>query len=68
MQIMPQLPGESFHTCVTSPPYWGLRDYGIPPTDWPETTYTPMPAAAGDCASMDRLPGAGADPGNVCRS
>lgn len=43
MQIMPQLPGESFHTCVTSPPYWGLRDYGIPPTDWPETTYTPMP-------------------------
>jgi DNA modification methylase len=20
---------ESFHCCVTSPPYWGLRDYGI---------------------------------------
>lgn len=43
MQIMPQLEAESFHTCVTSPPYWGLRDYGIPPTDWTETTYTPMP-------------------------
>ncbi|WP_445667991.1 DNA methyltransferase [Paenibacillus sp. FSL H7-0716] len=40
---MPTLGAESFHTCVTSPPYWGLRDYGIPPTDWPETTYTPMP-------------------------
>ncbi|UYZ64256.1 site-specific DNA-methyltransferase [Hymenobacter weizhouensis] len=24
-----QLKDESFHTCVTSPPYWGLRDYGI---------------------------------------
>lgn len=43
MKIMPELHAESFHTCVTSPPYWGLRDYGIPPTDWPETTYTPMP-------------------------
>jgi len=19
---------KTFHTCVTSPPYWGLRDYG----------------------------------------
>jgi site-specific DNA-methyltransferase (cytosine-N4-specific) len=24
------LPGGSFQCCVTSPPYWGLRDYGIP--------------------------------------
>lgn len=22
------LPAGSVHTCVTSPPYWGLRDYG----------------------------------------
>src|SRR4030095_911993 len=22
------LPDESVHCCVTSPPYWGLRDYG----------------------------------------
>lgn len=43
MKIMPQLEAESFNTCVTSPPYWGLRDYGIPPTDWPEVTYKPMP-------------------------
>lgn len=24
------LPEESIQTCVTSPPYWGLRDYGTP--------------------------------------
>mgnify|MGYP006921290385 CR=1 FL=1 len=24
------LPDESIHCCVTSPPYWGLRDYGVP--------------------------------------
>lgn len=23
------LPAESVHCCVTSPPYWGLRDYGV---------------------------------------
>lgn len=23
------LPDESVRTCVTSPPYWGLRDYGV---------------------------------------
>lgn len=24
-----ELPDGSVHTCVTSPPYWGLRDYGV---------------------------------------
>lgn len=27
--ILPTLPGKSIHCCVTSPPYWGLRDYGV---------------------------------------
>ncbi|MFA5353303.1 MAG: hypothetical protein WC291_03665, partial [Thermodesulfovibrionales bacterium] len=22
------LPDDTFHCCVTSPPYWGMRDYG----------------------------------------
>ena len=25
-----KLPDETIHCCVTSPPYWGLRDYGVP--------------------------------------
>ena len=24
-----KLPDESIHCCITSPPYWGLRDYGV---------------------------------------
>ena len=28
LEILPLLPAESVHCCVTSPPYWGLRDYG----------------------------------------
>lgn len=35
--------GERVQTCVTSPPYFGLRDYGVPPTDWPEVQFLPMP-------------------------
>ena len=26
--VLRELPAGSVHTCVTSPPYWGLRDYG----------------------------------------
>jgi DNA modification methylase len=29
-----ELPTDSVHCCVTSPPYWGLRDYGIEPSVW----------------------------------
>jgi len=27
--VLEQLPAESVHCVVTSPPYWGLRDYGV---------------------------------------
>lgn len=40
--VMQGLEPESFHCCVTSPPYLWVRDYGVPPSDWPEVTYTPM--------------------------
>ncbi len=29
-KVLSQLPGGVFQTCVTSPPYWSLRDYNIP--------------------------------------
>ena len=34
LEVLRTMPDESVHTVVTSPPYWGLRDYGIPPTVW----------------------------------
>ncbi|MCL6559379.1 MAG: site-specific DNA-methyltransferase [Firmicutes bacterium] len=30
LAALKHLPEETVQTCVTSPPYWGLRDYGIP--------------------------------------
>src|SRR5262245_62152854 len=28
-EVLRDLPAESVHCVVTSPPYWGLRDYGV---------------------------------------
>lgn len=28
------MPDGMFQTCITSPPYWGLRDYGLDPVVW----------------------------------
>lgn len=29
LDVLPTLPPASVHTCITSPPYYGLRDYGV---------------------------------------
>jgi DNA modification methylase len=31
-----EIPDNSVQCVVTSPPYWGLRDYGIEPDTWPD--------------------------------
>ena len=28
LQKLKEIPDKTVNTCVTSPPYWGLRDYG----------------------------------------
>jgi DNA modification methylase len=30
LAVLRDMPAQSIQTCVTSPPYWGLRDYGVP--------------------------------------
>jgi DNA modification methylase len=32
--LLAELPDDSVHCVVTSPPYWALRDYGLPPAVW----------------------------------
>lgn len=41
--LLTTLAPRSVQCVVTSPPYYGLRDYGLPPTAWPDVTYQPMP-------------------------
>jgi DNA modification methylase len=36
--------GVRAQSCVTSPPYYGLRDYGVPPTEWPAMSYKTLGA------------------------
>ena len=33
-EILATLPDESVHCVITSPPYWGLRDYHVEPSVW----------------------------------
>lgn len=33
-EILKQMPDESVQCVITSPPYWGLRDYGLEPLIW----------------------------------
>jgi DNA modification methylase len=35
LERLREIPDGSVQCCVTSPPYWGLRSYGVPPTVWP---------------------------------
>jgi DNA modification methylase len=41
--LLPTLAPRSVQCVVTSPPYYGLRDYGLSPTAWPEISCQPMP-------------------------
>ncbi len=65
-EVLRELPDESVHCVITSPPYWGLRDYGVDgqlglePTaelyvqhlvDWDR----PMPVVAKGCPGTDLL-------------
>lgn len=34
LDVLAALPERSVHCVVTSPPYWALRDYGLPPSQW----------------------------------
>ena len=42
LAVLSSLPDASVDCIVTSPPYFGLRDYGVTGTDWPAVTYPPM--------------------------
>ncbi|HTU79418.1 MAG TPA: site-specific DNA-methyltransferase [Solirubrobacteraceae bacterium] len=34
LPLLRELPTDWAQTCITSPPYWGLRDYGLRPSTW----------------------------------
>ena len=42
IEVMRALEAGSVQTCVTSPPYFGLRDYGLPPRDWDPLVYSTL--------------------------
>ena len=39
LEVLKTFPNESIDMCITSPPYWGLRDYGTNPQVWDDEYY-----------------------------
>ncbi len=35
LDVLAGMDAESVHSCITSPPFWGLRNYNTPEQDWP---------------------------------
>ena len=72
LTVLRSMQSESVHSVVTSPPYWGLRDYGLPPRIWggePDCDHEFGPTIHGASASGS-LNGStlqGAHPGNERR-
>lgn len=65
LAVLRTLPSESVHCCVTSPPYWGLRDYGTarwgggdagcshePPQEWTEQKFNAHHALDGSTGTQ----------------
>lgn len=44
LKLLRAMPADSVHCVVTSPPYYGLRDYGTASVNWPPYHYAPMPS------------------------
>ncbi len=42
LEFLRNVPDQFVNCCITSPPYWGLRDYKVEPTDWPEIQYATL--------------------------
>lgn len=42
LDVLPLMEAASLHMCATSPPFFGLRNYEIVPSNWPAVRYTPM--------------------------
>ena len=54
VELMAAMPEQSVHCCVTSPPYWGLRDYGTAPLIWPAISYSPL-AGLPECVHVPAM-------------
>lgn len=60
LDVLAAMPAESVDCCVTSPPYWGLRDYKLGPQVWdgqPECEHEwgiEIPLAAGSGGESDK--------------
>lgn len=64
-QKLKELPDQSVHCCVTSPPYWGLRDYGTASWDGGDSNCDHQGKPVATKANINRNCGTGNDVKNA---
>jgi len=79
LDVLKDLPDQSVHCIVTSPPYWGLRDYKIEPSIWdsdpdcrhrwrkPQKPHKPGQVKDGKAVHSEVATGQRAERGQFCR-
>jgi DNA modification methylase len=55
VEVLREMPDRSVHTVVTSPPYWGLRDYGTATWDGGDPECDHLARSGGRGQNLDRL-------------
>jgi DNA modification methylase len=55
LEVLRTMPDESVHCCVTSPPYWGLRDYGTATWEGGDAECNHVERSAADCHKSSTL-------------
>jgi len=69
LDVLRQLPDESVQCCITSPPYWGLRDYGT--AEWkggdPNCNHNPQKPDGGQLADRALPLGRGGIYKEICK-
>ena len=61
LDVLAALPAGGVHCVVTSPPYWGLRDYGLAPVVWDDPGGCAHVWGGGYRAAWDILTGMGVE-------
>ena len=61
LEILRQLPDATVNCCITSPPYWGLRDYGTATWDGGDTECDHLQPRKGGDGPASPINGGGSD-------
>lgn len=67
LDCLREIPADTFQMACTSPPYWGLRDYDLPPSIWIPEVRGASPCEGHECGDALEKKAGGGQPGEKVR-